>query len=57
MQNFLKDFRFIIFFLVLSLGIGTLGGEELLYYFLLLTFVSMLILNADKLSALQVFTK
>lgn len=57
MQNFLKDFRFIIFFLVLSLGVGTLGGEELLYYFLLLTFVSMLILNADKLSALQVFTQ
>lgn len=49
-KEFTNSLPFIIFFLLLSLIIGTIAGQKVLYSFLLLVLASMLILNAGKIS-------
>lgn len=51
-SNYTDSLPMIIFFLLLSLIIGTLAGESALYAFLLLVLASMVILNSRKLSGL-----
>lgn len=49
-KEFTNSLPFIIFFLLLSLIIGTIAGQKVLYSFLLLVLASMVILNAGKIS-------
>jgi hypothetical protein len=51
-QAFTNSLPFIIFFLLLSLIIGTLAGQKVLYSFLLLVLASMVIVNSGKIAAL-----
>lgn len=51
-SNYTESLPMILFFLLLSLIIGTLAGESALYAFLLLVLASMVILNSSKLSGL-----
>lgn len=49
MQEFVKDYKFILWFLILSLSIATFTGQKFLFYFLLLVLSSMVILNANEI--------
>lgn len=52
MQEFTGQFGFIIFFLVSSLLISLTFGEKVLYGYLLLVFLSQMVLNADKIGSI-----
>ena len=49
---FVSSLPFIVSFLILTLLIQTFAGGKILFYFLVLVFASMVILNADKLQAI-----
>lgn len=48
-QGFSASMPFLIIFLILTLMISTFGGDDALFWFLVLVFVSMAVINADKI--------
>lgn len=47
MEQFYKDFKFIIGFMVLTLVVLMVAGEKAQRYFLLITLLGMILINAD----------
>ena len=45
-----KDFGFMVWMVILSLGITTIFGEKVLMWFLLLILLGMLVTNADRIT-------
>lgn len=48
MKQFYKDFGFVIGFMIMTLIIQASFGEKVEKYFLLITLLSMLLVNSDK---------
>lgn len=48
MKQFYKDFKFIIGFMVLTLVVQMVAGEKAQRYFLLITLLGMVLMNAEK---------
>jgi hypothetical protein len=46
--DFSGEFRLIVFFVALALGIAMLAGAKPLYYFLLVVLLGMVLVNTDK---------
>lgn len=47
MEQFYKDFKFIIGFMVLTLIVQMVAGEKAQRYFLLITLLGMVLINVD----------
>lgn len=51
-KDFTQSFGFIVFFVLLTLGIDLLAGDRATLWFLALVLFSMVIVNADAFSSL-----
>lgn len=50
MEQFTSDFGFTVAFLIGALGINVFFGSKVLYWYLMLVFLSMLVMNYQKLN-------